>query len=86
MINRETMMPWIIDCLKSRGGSGWPKEVAKHVWENHELEIKTSGDILYTWQYDLRWAAQKLRDEGTLKAVDGRNDLPWELSECQKRS
>jgi len=75
------MMPWIIDCLKSRGGGGWPKDVAKYVWENHESEIKLSGDILYTWQYDLRWAAQKLRDNGSLKAVGGRNDLPWEIAE-----
>ena len=41
MINREKMMPWIIDCLKYRGGSGWPKDVAKYVWENHTFNDGT---------------------------------------------
>ena len=35
--------------------------------------------MLYTWQYDVRWAAQSLRDEGKLKPVNNRRDLPWEL-------
>lgn len=52
------MKVWIVECLNSRGGAGWPKDVAKYVWEKYESELKASGDILYTWQYDLRWAAQ----------------------------
>ena len=80
MINREHMTEWIIECLKSRGGKGWPRDVAKYVWENHKDELKVSGKMLYTWQYDLRWAAQKLRNSGVLKPVHGRTDLPWELS------
>jgi hypothetical protein len=26
-----------------------------------------SGDFFFTWQYDIRWAAQTLRDKGALK-------------------
>lgn len=74
------MKPWIVTCLKARGGKGSPKDVSKYVWENHESDLKASGDILYTWQYDIRWAAQKLRDEGVLKPVHGRRDLPWKLT------
>ena len=81
MITRESMKPWIIECLKSRGGSGWPRDVAKYIWDTYESDLKASGSTLYTWQYDLRWAAQQLRDDGTLKPVDGRKDLPWELAE-----
>lgn len=73
------MKDWIINYLKFRGGSGWPREVSKYVWENHEEQLRASGDLLYTWQYDIRWAAQKLRNEGILKPVYGRRDLPWEL-------
>ncbi len=42
--------------------------------------LRDSGDMLYTWQYDIRWAAQQLRNEGTLKPVNRRRDLPWELA------
>ena len=79
-ISLETMKLWIISCLKLRGGKCLPDDVAKYVWENYETELRNSRDILYTWQYDLRKAAQQLRDEGILKAVNGRNDLPWELA------
>lgn len=37
--------------------------------------------MLYTWQYDIRWAAQQLRNEGTLKLVNRCRDLPWELAD-----
>ncbi|EOV5433735.1 hypothetical protein ACOAS5_001438 [Vibrio parahaemolyticus] len=79
MVNRSIMKNWIVECLQSRGGSGWPKDVAKYVWESYESDLRASGDMLYTWQYDLRWAAQQLRNTGVLKPVDGRTDLPWEL-------
>lgn len=49
MINREDMKPWIIQALKSLGGKGWPKDVAKYVWDYHELDLKASGSIIYTW-------------------------------------
>lgn len=62
------------------GGSAWPREVSKYVWDNYEKELKDAGDILYTWQYDIRWAAQQLRNEGVLKPVFNRRDLPWELA------
>lgn len=80
MANREDMQDWVVACLKSRGGSGWPREVSKYVWENYESELRASGNLLYTWQYDIRWAAQKLRNSGVLKPVNGRRDLPWELA------
>lgn len=75
------MKPWIIEALKANKGKAWPKQVAQYVWEHHEAEIKASPDRLYTWQYDLRWAAQSLRKEGILKPVNKRTDLPWELND-----
>lgn len=41
-------------------------DVAKHIWANHEDELKRSGDLFYSWQYDMRWAAQNLRGAGQL--------------------
>lgn len=79
MATREDMKDWVLRALKSLGGKGWPKDVAKYIWENYEAELKCSGGLLYTWQYDVRWAAQSLRNAGLLKPVHGRRDLPWEL-------
>lgn len=80
MATREDMKDWVIQALKSLGGKGWPKDVAKYIWDHYEPELKRSGSLLYTWQYDARWAAQSLRNEGTLKPVHGRRDLPWEIA------
>ena len=60
MVTRESMKLWIIECLQHRGGSGWPREVSKYVWGNHEAELKASGALLYTWQYDIRLSAQPI--------------------------
>ncbi|WP_294826787.1 hypothetical protein [uncultured Gilliamella sp.] len=54
--------------------------MSKYIWERYETDLKNSGDRLYTWQYDVRWAAQSLRNEGVLKPVNNRRDLPWELA------
>ena len=79
MAIRNDLMDWVIEALKSLRGIGSPRDVSKYIWEHYETELKRSGDLLYTWQYDVRWAAQKLRNDGHLKPVDGRHDLPWEL-------
>ncbi|WP_276904526.1 hypothetical protein [Frischella perrara] len=79
-MNRKIMKDWIIEALQHLGGKGWPREISKYIWEHYESELKNAGDTLYTWQYDVRWAAQSLRNEGKLKPVNNRRDLPWELA------
>lgn len=73
-------MEWVVEALTSMGGKGSAKDVSKYIWNHYEEELRKSGDLLYTWQYDVRWAAQKLRDSGRLKPVHGRTDRPWELA------
>jgi hypothetical protein len=80
MASREDMKGWVVLALKSFGGKGWPKDVAKYIWEHYEPELRKSGNLLYTWQYDVRSAAQSLRDAGVLKPVNRRRDLPWEIA------
>ena len=79
VVTRESMKQQIIESLKERNGSAWPREVSKYVWDNYEADLNDSGDILYTWQYDIHWAAQQLRYDGILRPVYGRRDLPWKL-------
>jgi hypothetical protein len=54
-----------------------PAEVAEHIWKNRRDELEHSGKLLYTWQYDLRWAAMTLRGMGKLKPAE--RGKPWEI-------
>ncbi|MGA3768638.1 MULTISPECIES: hypothetical protein [Ralstonia solanacearum species complex] len=74
------MKNWVVEALRASGGKGSPKDVAKFIWDNYQAELRRSDSLLYTWQYDIRWAAQSLRNAGVLKPVHGRRDLPWELA------
>ncbi len=40
IVTRESMKKWIIECLQERGGSAWPREVSKYVWDSYEAELK----------------------------------------------
>jgi hypothetical protein len=70
MATKSDLGPWLLDALESMEGSAHHVRVAEHIWTHHEIDLKESGDLLYTWQYDLRWAAQSLRAAGTLSPID----------------
>jgi len=80
MSKREDLKPWVIDALRAHGGRATLIEVCQHIWEHHERELKSSGDLFYTWQYDVRWSAQELRNSGALRPVHGSRSQPWELA------
>lgn len=80
MATKEDLEGWILDALRARGGSAHVVDVCRHIWLNHESDLRASGDLFYTWQYDVRWAAQKLRNRGILRSVDGRRGEPWTLA------
>lgn len=76
MATKETLQSWVLDALQVLGPAT-VTQIAKHIWENHEGDLKASGDLLYTWQYDMRWAGQALQDKGKLlKKGQGRT---WQL-------
>lgn len=79
MADKKDLQVWIVEALRASGGAASVLEVSKHVWRSHESELRASGDLFYTWQYDLRWAAQKLRDAGALATADGKKG-PWRLA------
>lgn len=83
MASKQDLMAWCVEALKHLGGSAHHIDVAKQVWVLHEHDLRQSGDLFYTWQYDLRWAAQKLRDQGTLAKIDGvrKGDGIWRLAQ-----
>lgn len=81
-IDRHALKGWVIESLRQLDGSGSIVQVCQRVWQMHETELRASGDLFYTWQYDIRWAAQYLRNTDRLKPVHGDRRSAWELSEA----
>jgi hypothetical protein len=64
--NREDLKDWVYHAVEDSGGQTKLVTVAQHIWRHHQKDLEGSGDLFYTWQYEMRWAAQRLRDEGRL--------------------
>lgn len=80
MATKRDLEAWIVEALRASGREMSVVEVARHVWKDHEQELRDSGDLFFTWQYDLRWAAQNLRTDGVLASKDGRRSGGWRLA------
>lgn len=80
MVERDDLKAWVIEALRQLGGTGSIVHVCQRVWQMHEAELRSSGDLFFTWQYDIRWAAQYLRNNGLLEAVDNSRAKDWTLS------
>jgi hypothetical protein len=78
MATKYDLEQWVEDALRSLGGSAMLADVAREIWNRHEAELRASGDLFYTWQYDMRWAAQRLRDAGRSRLGPERGS--WELT------
>ena len=80
MATKGDLVDWVQAALKSAGGSASLLYVAKYIWENYELELRNS-DLFFTWQYDMRWAANTLRRRGVMLPANDDRRGKWTLSE-----
>jgi hypothetical protein len=80
MSNKQDLMSWVVEALEELGGSGSVVQVSQVVWRRHEADLRISGELFYTWQYDIRWAATKLREAGHIRPVPPRSRGPWQLA------
>jgi hypothetical protein len=79
MASRADLEEWVCEALDHHGGEASVLEVSKYIWIEHENELRASDRLFYSWQYDLRWAAKKLRDKGRLVAADISPRGTWAL-------
>jgi hypothetical protein len=79
MTTKHDLGDWIVAALRAKGGSAGLVDICRYVWEHHEDELQRSGDLFFTWQYDIRWAATNLRHGGILKAANLSPAGVWEL-------
>jgi hypothetical protein len=82
MLTRDDLKPWVLEALNASGGCATVVQVCRHVWQHHEADLRRSGDLFFTWQYDIRWAATKLRHERRLAPTDRGKPTPWCLSDA----
>lgn len=80
MVDREQLVIWVHEALTKHGGRAKVVDVAKSIWKHHENELRASKDLFFTWQYDMRWAALKLRKKGAIKPADLTPRGVWELA------
>ncbi|GKY88195.1 hypothetical protein [Sinisalibacter aestuarii] len=66
MATKHDLTEWVIEGLNALGGEGNVAEIAQEIWERHEDDLRASGTLFYTWQYDMRWAGQNLQKAGKL--------------------
>lgn len=66
-MKRNDFLPLIIAALIANGGSLKISDVCEYVWIHNNQRIMTSK-VLYTWQYDIRWAANELRRQEVIKS------------------
>jgi hypothetical protein len=78
MATKHDLEGWILDAVDSYGGSAGIVDIAEHIWVHHESDLRKSGSLFYTWQYDMRWAALKLRKSGELRATANSPTGTWE--------
>ena len=78
-MKRSDLKRYVVEALASLGGQGTIVDVAREIWQRHETELRMSGDLFFTWQYDIRWAKQVLQDQGLLKIERTGQKYVWIL-------
>lgn len=79
MATRADLVMWLQEALRAHGGRATIVEVCRYVWERYETILRDSGDLFYTRQYDIRWAATSLRRRGIMRAASQSRNGTWEL-------
>ncbi len=79
MATKDDLQEWIRLALRELDGRAHLVAIARHIWKKHESDLRESGDLFYTWQYDMRWAANRLRRRGILRPAEDSPLGIWEL-------
>ena len=77
----ELLRIWIIEALQYYRGAATMIDVSKRIWEEHEQDLRSNGDMFFRWQYSMRWAATTLRHEGILEPANHSDRGIWVLTQ-----
>lgn len=79
MKTRKDLCDWIVEALKDLNGSAQIIKVKEHIWQHHGQELRDSGNLHFTWNEDVFWAATQLRAKGVLKKGKDTSKNVWAL-------
>ena len=79
-MSRSDLAPLIVAALRQHGGKAHISQVAKFIWDNHSPELLQAPNLIYSWQYDMRWVAMELRKTGVLAKPNAEAKGIWELA------
>lgn len=82
MATRGDLVDWVIQAVAALGGEAKVAAIAKYIWDSHQYDLEKSGDLFFTWQYDMRWAANKLRRAGKLASPEATKRGHWALAKA----
>ena len=80
MASRSDLQDWVVQAIKFHGGKASIVQAANHIWQHHESELRSSGDLFYTWQYDMRWACTRLRERKIVQPAETSERGEWKLN------
>ena len=80
MTDKNILQNWVVEALNEMGGRAKIVDICKKIWEYHERDLKQMGDLFYTWQYDIRWAAHKLKSQERLRYDKIKQESIWILT------
>lgn len=80
MAKREDLQDWVVSAIKAHGGSASIVQAAEHIWQHYENDLRSSGDLFYTWQYDMRWACTRLRERKLVQPAEISKRGEWKLA------
>ena len=80
IIKRKDLTEILEEALVSLGGEGRIVEICEYIWNNYNNDLLSSGDIFYTWQYDLRMSAKEtLKAQGKVITIKDGTKSIWKL-------
>ena len=78
---KDKLQLWVRESLGKLGGAASVNDVARQIWLDHENDLRNEGERFYSWQYDMRWAAQQLRDTGKIGLRKDGTKSVWHLKQ-----
>ena len=79
MISRHHLVDWVEEALRKLGGSARIVDIAREIASAHGKDLEDAGDLNFTWQYDMRWAALKLSKVGRVALSNKAGQGRWAL-------
>lgn len=76
-MKRSDLPNLLYNLISSLGGSAKVIDIFKAFWIAYQTDLKNSGNLFYTWNYDIRWAATELRKSGRMKPASETPKGTW---------